>query len=66
MNQPLVNGDMRADETPTDGFGPGFIVYQLASYFHALCCVSGPEHARQEMAEIINAEFDRKRITIDG
>ena len=48
-------------ENPRDGYGAGFLVYSLAADFHALCCLAGPEAARQEMAEIINSEFERKR-----
>jgi hypothetical protein len=51
----------KSDETPADGYGPGFIVYSLASDFHVLCCLIGPEAARQEMAEVINSEFERYR-----
>lgn len=45
-------------EVPADGYGAGFITYQLASYFHALCCVCGRAEAEKEMAEII--AFERK------
>lgn len=48
------------DDTPKDGFGAGFLVYRIAADFHALCCMTGPEAARQELAEIINSEFERK------
>ncbi len=47
-------------EEPKDGYGPGYLVYSIAADFHALCCQIGPEAARQEMAEIINTEFERK------
>lgn len=51
----------RETETPPDGYGAGFLTYQLASTFHALRCLIGAEEARQEMAEIINAEFEGRR-----
>lgn len=40
--------------------GSGFISYQLRTYFRDLCRVIGKEAARQEIAEIINDEFERK------
>ena len=49
----------RADETPPDGYGPGYLIYSMSADFHALCCLIGKENARQEVAEIINAEFER-------
>jgi hypothetical protein len=45
---------------PNDGYGPGFIEYQLRSNFRDLCRLIGKEAARQEVAEIVNAEFERK------
>ena len=59
--RPVHSVDLREPEQPRDGYGVGFLVYQLAADFHALCCLAGPEAARQEIAEIINAEFERKR-----
>lgn len=50
-----------APEQPRDGYGPGYIVHSLASDFHALCCLIGKEAARQELAEIVNYEFEGKR-----
>ena len=53
------HGRQPDSEPPRDGFGPGYLVYSLAADFHALCCMIGKENARQEMAEVINAEFQR-------
>ena len=52
--------DSQDSEAPKDGLGAGYLIYRLAADFHALCCLSGPEAARQEIAEIINSEFERK------
>lgn len=60
MNARSLQPSERETE-PRDGYGPGFLVYSLAADFHALCCQIGKEAARQEMAEIINAQFERKR-----
>lgn len=60
MTSPMTEQVERQPETPRDGYGVGYIVYSLAADFHALCCLCGPEAARQEIAEIINAEFERK------
>lgn len=49
---------MERTDTPADGMGAGYLVYRLAADFHALCCLAGPEQARQEMAEIINVELE--------
>jgi hypothetical protein len=43
-----------------DGYGPGFIEYQIRTNFRDLCRLIGKEAARQEIAEIVNAEFDRR------
>lgn len=45
---------------PKDGYGPGFLEYQLRTNFRDLCRLIGKEAARQEVADIINAEFERK------
>jgi hypothetical protein len=42
-------------------YGAGFLAYQLRTTFRDLCRVIGFENARQEVAEIINAETERKR-----
>lgn len=49
------------DETPTDGYGAGFIEYSIRSSFRDLCRLIGFENARNEIAEIINSEAERKR-----
>jgi hypothetical protein len=51
-----------ADEQGRDGiYGAGFLAYQLRTTFRDLCRVIGFENARQEVAEIVNAETERKR-----
>lgn len=51
----------KADDTPADGFGAGFLEYSIRTSFRDLCRVIGFENARSEVAEIINSERDRKR-----
>lgn len=48
-------------ETPTDGYGAGFIEYSIRSSFRDLCRLIGFENARNEIAEIINSEAERRR-----
>lgn len=61
MTSPIINGaDMQREEAPVDGFGAGFLEYQIRSNFRDLCRLIGKEAARQEVAEIINGEFERK------
>lgn len=48
------------DETPADGYGAGFLEYSIRSSFRDLCRLIGFENARNEIAEIINAEIERK------
>lgn len=48
-------------ETPKDGYGAGFLEYSIRSDFRDLCRLIGFENACREVAEIINAEFERKR-----
>lgn len=57
--------DLRTNEMPAD-FEPGYFDYQARVAFRDLCRLHGFEEARAKMAQIINAEADRKRITIDG
>lgn len=56
--QTAVPGTPR--EEPADGYGAGFLEYNIRSSFRDLCRLIGQEAARQEVAEIINAEFERK------
>ncbi len=46
-------------ETPDDGYGAGFLEYSIRNDFRDLCRLIGKENARREVAEIINAEFER-------
>jgi hypothetical protein len=50
----------RETETPADGYGAGFIEYSIRTSFRDLCRLIGFESARQEVAEIVNDEFERK------
>lgn len=49
------------EEDPEDGWGAGMLEYSIRSDFRDLCRIVGFEKARQEVAEIINAECERKR-----
>jgi len=46
---------------PRDAFGPGYTIHCLRESFRDLCRQIGKEGARQEIAEIINDEFDGRR-----
>jgi len=46
---------------PRDAFGPGYTIHCLRESFRDLCRQIGKEGARQEIAEIINNEFDGRR-----
>ncbi|WP_095519559.1 hypothetical protein [Mesorhizobium wenxiniae] len=49
------------NDTPADGYGAGFLEYSIRSSFRDLCRLIGFENARNEIAEIINSEAERKR-----
>lgn len=66
MNANVPGADMAPRDEPKDGYGAGFLEYQIRTSFRDLCRLIGFESARNEVAEIINAEASRKRITIDG
>ncbi len=52
----------REPEDRADGlYGAGFIEYSIRTSFRDLCRLIGIEAARQEVAEIINSEFERKQ-----
>jgi hypothetical protein len=48
-------------ETPSDGYDAEYEVYAIRSDFRNLVRLIGFENARREVAEIINAECERKR-----
>lgn len=50
------------EDTPHDGFGAGYLAYSIRTDFRDLCRLVGRENARQEIAEIINAEFERSPL----
>lgn len=50
------------DDTPADGYGAGYLEHSIRRDFRDLCRIIGKESARQEVAEIINAEFERKVV----
>lgn len=54
--------DKPKDETPADGYGAGYLEHSIRRDFRDLCRLIGKESARQEVAEIINAEFERRTI----
>jgi hypothetical protein len=56
----VIVGEVR-DETPTDGYGAGFLEYSIRTSFRDLCALIGRESAEQEITEIVNGERDRKR-----
>lgn len=49
------------DDTPSDAYGPGYAIHSIREEFRDLCRMIGREAARQELAEIINAEFEGRR-----
>jgi len=49
------------DDAPADGYGAGFLEYSIRRDFRDLCRIVGFENARNEVAEIINSEADRRR-----
>lgn len=48
-------------EAPRDAYGAGYVAYQIRTEFRDLCRLVGFEIARQEVAEIILSEMERKR-----
>lgn len=48
-------------DEPKDGYGAGFLEYSIRTSFRDLCRLIGFENARNEVAEIINSERERKR-----
>lgn len=49
-----------ADDLPADAYGAGYTIHCLREHFRDLRRQIGFEGARQELAEIINAECDRR------
>jgi hypothetical protein len=49
-----------SDDTPADAYGAGYTIHCLREHFRDLRRQIGFEGARQELAEIINAECDRR------
>lgn len=62
----VSGADLQSRDEPKDGFGNGYFDYQARIAFRDLRRLHGFEVARQIMAQIINDEADKKRITIDG
>ncbi|MBZ9894203.1 hypothetical protein LB545_07580 [Mesorhizobium sp. BR1-1-6] len=60
MNRSLPQ-PVESRETPADGYGAGFIEYRIRTEFRDLCRLIGKEAARQEIAHIVNDEFEGKR-----
>lgn len=57
----VPNKTVEADDPPADGYGAGYLAYQLRTDFRALRSIVGFENARQVVAEIINDDAERKR-----
>lgn len=55
-----------ADAANDDGYGAGFLEYQIRTNFRDLCGLIGTQNARAVVADIIVAEPRSRRITIDG
>lgn len=53
--------DLTPRDEPKDGYGAGFLEYSIRTSFRDLVRLIGFENARNEVAEIINAERERKR-----
>lgn len=60
MSTPSLRIEEQQNETPSDGYGAGFLEYNIRSSFRDLCRLIGFENARNEVAEIIHAECERK------
>lgn len=61
MNTLIQGADLTSErETPTDGFGAGFLEYSIRTSFRDLCRLIGFENARAKVAEIIVSERERK------
>jgi hypothetical protein len=54
-------GEAKTDDPPED-FGPGYLAYRIRTDFRDLSRLIGKESARQEVAEIIAAEFTRRTV----
>lgn len=61
IRQMLNYPDFEQEEAPAD-FGAGYLEHRIRGDFRDLCRIIGKESARQEVAEIINAEFERRTI----
>lgn len=57
----LHHRDETARETPADGYGPGYVAYEIRTHIRDLRRLIGLEAARQEVAEILNEEFEGRR-----
>lgn len=55
-------GDRHVEETPADAYGPDYLIRRIREDFHDLCRFMGRGEARQEIAEIVNAEFSGRTI----
>lgn len=52
---------IRDERAPEDAYGPGYVTYNIRTNFRDLCRMVGKEAARQQIAEIINDEFEGRR-----
>lgn len=53
--------ERETDERADGLYGAGFIEYSIRTSFRDLCRLIGFENARNEVAEIVNSEAERKR-----
>lgn len=58
---PIHTDEGRERETPSDGYGPGYVAYAIRTQIRDLRRMIGLEAARQEVAEILNDEFEGRR-----
>lgn len=60
LTQEYRAAEALADTANDERFGAGYLEYSIRTNFRDLCRLIGKEAARQEIAEIVNAEFERK------
>jgi hypothetical protein len=61
VNQATSPLEEARDDTPSNGYGTGFLEYSIRTSFRDLCALIGRENAEREVHEIIESETERKR-----
>jgi hypothetical protein len=61
IRQMLAYPDFEQEVAPAE-FGAGYLEHRIRGDFRDLCRLIGKENARQEVAEIIAAEFTRRTV----